>query len=510
MSRAPQIPQRQQPNKPQPQQFTQADQLFAQGMALHLQGQLVQAQALYEKVLKVQPKHFGAVHLSGVIAFQTKKHSLAVDLIAQAIEINPNIAAAYSNRGLALQELKQFDAAVASYDKAIAIKPDFAEAYSNRGNALKELKQFDAAVTSYDKAIAIKPDFAEAYSNRGNALKELKQFDAAVASYDKAIALEPDYADAYWNKSTALLARGEFAEGWKLYLQRPSVRNPALPLYRQMLGHDLAGIRMLLVKDQGLGDEIFFLRFAPELKRRGAHLTYRAGGKIATMLRRLSFLDMVIDEDALAPPSDIVISVGDLPFLLGMKTASDIPPSLCLQVLPDRLVTQRVALAALGPPPYIGVTWRAGTGQTGKLFKSAPLNEIGAVLRRTGGTLIGLQREPKPGELAALAVASGTPVHDFTGLNDRLEDMLALLALLDDYVAVSNTNVHLRAAVGRGSRVLAPSLPESRWMATGSVSPWFPECKVYRQEIGGSWDTALATLASDLAPSGAVQQGAMR
>ncbi len=131
MSRAPNMPQRKQPNKPQTRQTSQADQLFAQGLALHQQGQLAQAQAIYGKVLKVQPKHFDALHLSGVIAAQTKKHSLAVDLIAQAIAINPNIAATYSNRGTALQDLGQLDDAMASYRRTLEIKPDYAEAHSN-------------------------------------------------------------------------------------------------------------------------------------------------------------------------------------------------------------------------------------------------------------------------------------------------------------------------------------------------------------------------------------------
>ncbi len=204
------MPQRKQPNKPQMRQTSQADQLFAQGLASHQQGQLAQAQAMYEKILKIQPRHFDALHLSGVIAYQAKKYSLAVNLIRQAIEINPNIAEAYSNRGLALQELKQFDVAVASYDKAIALKPDLADAYYNRGNALEELMQFDAAVASYDKAIALNSDYAEAYSNRGLVLQELKQFDAALASCDKAIALNPYYAEAYSNRGNVLQELKQF------------------------------------------------------------------------------------------------------------------------------------------------------------------------------------------------------------------------------------------------------------------------------------------------------------
>src|SRR6266567_6633230 len=112
-----------------------------QAIALHQQGHLARAKAAYENILKAQPKHFDALHLLGVIAIQTNQHRLAVDLIGQAIAINPDDAAFYSNRGVALQELKHLDAAILSYDKAIAIKPDSPETFNNRGNTLQDLKQ---------------------------------------------------------------------------------------------------------------------------------------------------------------------------------------------------------------------------------------------------------------------------------------------------------------------------------------------------------------------------------
>jgi len=96
--------------------------LFAEGLALHQQGQLTQAKLIYEQVLAKQPQHFDALHLLGAIAAQSNNPTLAVDLIGRAIEINPNNAAAYSNRGNAFLELKRLDEALASYDRAIAIK----------------------------------------------------------------------------------------------------------------------------------------------------------------------------------------------------------------------------------------------------------------------------------------------------------------------------------------------------------------------------------------------------
>ena len=187
-----------------PQPKSQVAASFKQGLALHQQGQLAQAQLVYQQVLVKEPQHFDALHLSGVIAFQSKKPTLAVELIGKALEINPNDSAAYSNRGLALKALKRLEEALASFDRAIAIKPDYAQAYSNRGLALQDLKRLEEALASYDRAIEIEPDYAQAHFNRGNALQDLERGEEALASYDRAIAIKPDYAQAYSNRGLAL------------------------------------------------------------------------------------------------------------------------------------------------------------------------------------------------------------------------------------------------------------------------------------------------------------------
>jgi len=83
-------------------------------------------------------------------------------------------------------------------------------------------------------------------------------------------------------------------------------------------------------------------------------------------------------------------------------------------------------------------------------------------------------------------------------LNEDLEAMLALLALIDDYVGVSNTNMHLCAGAGRTARVLLPRPAEWRWMISGNESPWFPGFRVYRQSPVGDWGLAFDRLAQDL------------
>jgi protein O-GlcNAc transferase len=178
--------------------------LLREGLRLHQANQLEEAKTIYEEILAIEPDHFDALHLLGVIEHQTQNYELALELISRAIQINPNIAPSYSNRGLTLHELNQYEKAIASYDKAIGLKPDYAEAWYHRGNALLALKQYEKAITSFDKSTSFKPDYADAWSNRGNALQELQQYNLAIASYDQAISLNPDYAPAWSNRGIVL------------------------------------------------------------------------------------------------------------------------------------------------------------------------------------------------------------------------------------------------------------------------------------------------------------------
>ncbi len=195
---------------------------------------------------------------------------------------------------------------------------------------------------------------------------------------------------------------------------------------------------------------------------------------------------------------DITASVADLPFLVGMKSAADIAPPYPLPVEPKRKNSMAARLDRFGPAPYIGLTWRAGTGRPGETFREVPRGRLAKVLDPVKGTVVALQRNPEAGEIDALSQALGRQVHDFTALNDELEDMLAALSLIDGYVGVANTNVHLRAGAGRTSRVLIPHPPAYRWMARGDESPWFPGCSVYRQRVDGDWGPAFQALIKDL------------
>jgi len=188
-----------------------------QARALHQQGQLARARAIFEKILKSQATNLDALNALAVIAGQSRDFKRAVRLFDQSLKLDPDNAATYCNRGLALHELEDFTSALASYDRAIALKADYAVAYYNRGNSLKELQDARAALASFDRAIAIDPGFAVAHYNRGVVLETLGDREAALASYQRAATLKPDYTEAHYNRGVMLQALGRSAAAIESY-----------------------------------------------------------------------------------------------------------------------------------------------------------------------------------------------------------------------------------------------------------------------------------------------------
>lgn len=170
-----------------------------QAMRAHQQGQLAQANQLYNTILKSDPKNVGALHMQGVLAYQTGHLQMAVDLIGQAIKHAPQDAAPHVNRGLALGAMQRHDEALAHFERAIALRPELVAAYVNRGITLKELGRPQEAVASYDQALALEPQLAAAYKNKGNALRQLERPNEALECYRQALALEPQDVEVCQN-----------------------------------------------------------------------------------------------------------------------------------------------------------------------------------------------------------------------------------------------------------------------------------------------------------------------
>ncbi|MGE5537293.1 MAG: tetratricopeptide repeat protein [Gemmatimonas sp.] len=436
----------------------------------------------------------------GTALVETGDYEAAEMELRTALAAAPDDALAWNSLGNALFHRGQVDAAIDAFETSLRHDGTLAMAWNNLGSAWREKGDAVKAEEAFRHAIAIRAEFPAAWTGLGVALREQGRFAEGHAAHDRALTIDPGFASARFNRAVIDLGEGRFADGFRDYRARPlDVRDG---MERESLPDDLSGRRVLLLPNQGLGDELFFLRFARRLRNRGARLIYRAGAPIASIVTRAQILDDVLTGDDPDPPHDLAISIGDLPYLESVSAVADIPPPLSLAVSAEQRAAMAARLSDLGPPPYVGLTWRAGTREWNALLKEIAPETFGAALRGVRATFVVLQRAPDEGEVTALSHALGARAHDLSALNRDLEAMLALLHTIELYVGVSNTNTHLRAGTGRPSHVLVPHPPEWRWMHTGDRSPWFPTFPLYRQERAGSgrsgWENALSALRRDI------------
>ena len=527
---------------------------FAIGIAnaLAIAGQTDDATNIFLAVVERHPDRAAAWFNLGKLAESTGQTQQALDSYQRALKADPNYGNAHLNLGALLQALNRHDEAAQSYRAALARGAPRETAYINLISALTLQGKFHDAEQIAHAGIAEFSRSAELYRLLSSVFVQQGRLDAALQPVRQAAALNasdeklqmsiggllfecgfqeqglatlealrrdrPDDTHIAYVVGIMQLTAGNFERGWRDFIHREIRRTKieSRPWLQARLPLNLRGKSVRLIREQGLGDELFFLRYAPLLKSLGAEIAHVTDPKLKSILDRTTCIDEVINEPAdgtreqvlqPAAPSTIGMLVGDLPHALYRDFAEhcrELPPPLALSALPERIAALREKLSVLGPPPYLALTWRGGTApheQKGKwwtLYKNIGLEAFGKALTGVPHTLLAVQRKPLAAEIAELSAAAGIPIHDLCDVNDDLEDMLALLAIVDEYVGVSNTNMHLRAGLQRSARVLVPRPSEWRWMAYGNQSPWFPGFEVYRQGIDGTWQDALDRLRTHL------------
>ena len=523
------------------------ERLLQTGLQAMQDSNLPLAEQVFSQLVAQEPRMHQAWNMLAIIATMSGMPDVGLQRARQALSMdrrNPN----YLNTlAVSLGELGQLDEAKAALQKALREKPTYAEAHYNLGKTLFKMEDLKAASVSYGRAHALKPDYPGLLFNWAYTKRMLKDYAGAKQLLQELLTREPNDADAMVQLCEVesqglgddvlqsylegfvrqhpdfspireklgchLLLTGQFRSGWLEYWYRmtlpQSVREARHHAPIPYLPQSLAGQAVLVRAEQGLGDVLFFLRFAPQLKQRGAHVVVEVQNKLLPLVRELPFVDewLVQDVSVIDPSRFLAIFwVGDLATVLQNDST---PPALELKPDPLLLEQYRTRLASFGPGPYLGLTWRAGTDSSRaaefdarlnpnrSLRKVVPVKDFARAVSAWPGSFVSLQREPYPEEMSVMQQTLPRPMLDLSDLNDDLPAMLAVLACLDDYAGVSNTNVHLRAGLGLGGRILLPA-SEFRWMSKGDQSPWFPGWKIYRKQDPDGWVPPMRELTDDV------------
>ena len=419
----------------------------------------------------------------------------AIASYLRLLAVRPYHAELHNNLGVALRLVGKLDASVSHHRLSLSADPGNPALHSNLGNALRAANRLDEAVKHHFQSIALNRDYGEGFFNLALCLRDLGRLDEAVGCLARALALNPDNRRARTELAITLLMRGDLAPGFTAYEARKRLPETPAPEFSQPAwdGSAIEGARILLYPEQGLGDVLLFVRFARELKRRGATVIVLCQALLKELLASVDFIDQVVAEGEKLPAFDVHASLVSLPHLLKVDFAGlAAEPPYLQPPAESRIKLGRLEKARL----RIGIYWAAMPGQPQDRQRSAPFPCFLALAGDPELLIFSLQGGAHQKDIQQFG--AGGLVHDVgRGIFDFAEAATAL-SQLDLLISIDAPIAHLAAAMGKKVWVLLPSVADWRWQLGGSTAPLYPSARLFRQPKAGDWDSVFVSVNAGL------------
>ncbi len=470
------------------------------------QGQLDAAMTSYRRAVEIGPDLAEAHCGMGAALKAIGRHDEAVASYRRALGLKPDLVEGHNNLGIVLQDLGRVEQAAASYRHALGIAPDCAQAHSNLGNAQRDLGQLDQAVASCQRALVITPAAPATLNNVGNAQKDRGRLGEAIASFRKALVINPDFADASNSLGLALLLKGHFDEGWKRNESRSDsllgsrLSTSPRVIFPKWQGQSLAGKRLLVWYEQGLGDQIQFCRYLSVLRAQGTeHITLVCSPSLRSLLKRFNGADEVltIAEAEDIPRHDYWTFPLSIP-LYCATTIESIPASIPYMYA-DANYLQTSAAQLSGIQEFtVGVCWHGGSAYPKNAERSPGLEPFKRLFALDCVRFFTLQPNTRDQFLSVAGSTAQDLGHEIDSLTPPFEETAALIMNLDLVITCDTSIGHLAGALGKPVWIVLPFVPDWRWMMDREDSPWYPNTRLFRQTIRGDWAEVFERVARRL------------
>ena len=501
---------------------THTDALLRRGFLLQKQERLDAALDCYDQVLVQQSRNSDALFNRGIALralaetgdtpWRKARIADAEGAYRDALAAYPAHIPALNNLAILLQERGDFAASIALFEKIVALDPRFTSAHHNlgvsfegwarRGTPPEKLARFEQAVAHYRNAFACDAKHVDSLLGVAAIKSDLMQQDEALALYDQILAIDPDFATAHFNRGMLLLGLGRFTEGWREYEYRWD-RGKSLERLESSQPHwqrgiDLAGRTLLLYAEQGLGDNLQFVRYAKVLAGRGATVWLRVPPPLTLLFASCPGVARVFTAEDEIPPYDYLCPMLSVPGIVDTvldTIPSDVP---YLRAAPERVAYWR---ERLGPKHEhelnVGLVW-AGNPRKDQpademlmdSVRSLHFDQIRPLLDVPGVRFHSLQVGRD-----ATAQAGGTErIADHAAHLFDFQETAALVENLDLVISVDTSTAHLAGAIGKPVWLLNRLNTDWRWLHGRSDSPWYPTMRLFRQPKAGDWDSVIAAV----------------
>ena len=258
-------------------------------------------------------------------------------------------------------------------------------------------------------------------------------------------------------------------EGLRWRFAASDLAHPELP-GREWKGEPLRGRRLIIVKEQGFGDEIQCARFALAMQARGERVVLTCSPELEPLFRTMGVETMAVEHDddfAATSPDDRWVLLFDIPARAGFRL-KNLPPA---PYIPTP--------AATTPRGYsVGVVAEGNPVHWNDERRSLPA-ELACRLRQLPGAM---------------------SLHVRDTNTENFADTAAIIAGLDLVITVDTSVAHLAGAMGKPVWIMLPAFgTDWRWQRGREDSPWYPSARLYRQPKAGDWLSVIDRIEGDLA-----------
>ncbi len=374
--------------------------------------------------------------------------------------------------------------AVSCFRRVRQQHPTDAAAAAALAAALRDAQQLDEAWREIRQALRMAPDDPVALHTAALIRHDFADYAGALQWCERSLLARPESATTRLTRAYLRHLSGNDAGGWADFEARalPTPIIPCLP----WRGESLESRTLLLLGEQGAGDQFQFLRFAHHPEVQTAARVVISCQPDAVALLRASGYDAVARDEPVAV--DYFVPLLSLPLRLGVGADWRGAGPSYLRV-PDTAPTSAARVRR------IGVVW-AGN----------PTHRNDAVRSMPGALLSGLSRAHPDVQFISLqhgASEVDVPSRDWERAphGDWLTTARQLCSL-DLLVSVDTGIAHLAGALGVPVWILLPNVPDWRWGAAGSGTPWYPRVRLFRQPARGNWARVVTNVSAALSGGG--------
>lgn len=467
-------------------------------------GQLDAAASQVSQALKIDPEAPAARRLAAAIAARRGHWANVLDHLDVVRAGEPDNLDLLANIGTAALNADRPDVAEQALRRVLTLKPDHEAALLGLANIARAAGDAETARAYYRSCLSVAPGNARAHNNLSSLLQQAGDFAAAEHHFSRAITLDPAFAEAHKGLAMLKLLQGDFADGFEAFRwrwrQRRSFnryRHGDLPAWT---GQGLAGRRILVWGEQGIGDEIMFASLIPDIAAAANFCVIECAPRLVPLFARSFAEAMVIartDPPSLPEDLDFQCATGDACAVLRTDRAAFSRPIAFLKADPDKIGEVRRRYRSHGAGPLIGIAWHSRTPLWGAV-KSAPLAHWGPVLTLADCRFVSLQYGPTEGDRADAKARFGADIHQ-DPLIDQMRDLdafAAQAAAMDLVITTSNTTAHMAGALGLPTLIVLPHVPDWRWQASGDRALWYQDAHLVRQPRPGDWAQAFERTAA--------------